>query len=339
MASRLLRCRALLLLLLAALASLIGAACTPDHPQSTFDSLGPVAQRQEDLFMVIFWAALVVFVVVGGVLLFTILKFRNRPGIPRQTHGNTRLEVALTIAPAIVLIVVAIPTISAIFYIADPPAGEDVLEVTVTGKQWFWNFEYPDLGIDTSNELHVPVDENVRATLLSDDVIHSFWIPKLAGKLDVVPTRENTMWFKADEEGLYWGQCAEFCGVAHAHMRFQVIVESREQFDAWVASQAEPAAEPVSALAQRGKELVTTTGCIGCHTIDGVPGAVSRVGPELTHVASRTRIAAGILDQTPENMAEWLRNPQKVKPGNTMPDLNLSEEDITALVAYMDGLE
>ena len=339
MVFRLFRHRVLALATLVSFAAFIGAACTKDHPQSTFDSLGPVAQRQEDLFMIIFWAAIFVFVVVGGFLLFTVLKFRNRAGTPRQTHGNTRLEIALTIAPAIVLIVVAVPTISALFYIADPPSGESVMEIDVTGKQWFWNFEYPESGVVTSNELHIPVDQNVEVTLRSDDVIHSFWIPKLAGKVDVVPTRENTMWFKADETGTLWGQCAEFCGIAHAHMRFQVVVETQAEFDAWIAQQAEPAAEPSSALAIRGKELISSRGCIGCHTIDGVPGALGTIGPDLTHVGSRIRIASGILERTPENVAAWLRDPQALKPGNNMPNLNLSEDDISALVAYLDGLK
>ncbi|PZC48896.1 MAG: cytochrome c oxidase subunit 2 [Chloroflexi bacterium] len=339
MVSRLFRLRVLALATLVSFAAFIGAACTPDHPQSTFDSMGPVAQRQEDLFVLIFIAALIVFLIVGGFLLFTVLKFRNRAGTPRQTHGNTRLEVILTIIPAIVLIIVAVPTISALFYIADPPSGEAVMDINVTGKQWFWNFEYPDAGVTTSNELHIPVGENIRATLRSDDVIHSFWIPKLAGKVDVIPTRANDMWFKADEVGVYWGQCAEFCGIAHAHMRFQVVVETQADFDAWVAKQAEPAAEPSSELAQRGHDLVTARGCIGCHTIDGIPGAVGTIGPNLTHVGSRTRIASGILERTPENVAAWLRDPQEAKPGNDMPNLNLSEDDISALVAYLDGLK
>ena len=203
---------------------LLSTACFPSDPLSTFDARGPVARAQLNLFVLIFWVAVVVFVVVNGILLYTAIKYRRKPGqeLPVQTHGNTRLEIAWTIAPAIILVFIAVPTITTIFETANTPPG-DVMEVKVTGHQWWWEFEYPDLGVVTANELHIPVGETVNLTLESDDVIHSFWVPKLAGKTDMIPGNTNTMWFSADDTGEYFGLCAEFCGTAHAQMRFRVI--------------------------------------------------------------------------------------------------------------------
>ena len=165
------------------------ASCTPEHPQSTFDSHGPVAARQMELFYVIFWVALVIFVLVGGVLIYTVIRFRRRPGQPdpKPVHGNTKLEIAWTIAPAIVLAIIAVPTVINQFYISAPPSDEEKLEVKVIAHQWWWEFEYPSLGIATSNEFHVPQGKNIEFTLTSDDVLHSFWVPKLAGKIDIIP--------------------------------------------------------------------------------------------------------------------------------------------------------
>ena len=340
------------LLLLLGLA-LIAIGCFPSHPQSTFEAAGPVAQEQLDLFYIIFWAAVFVFVVVQGALVYTIFKFRRRAGangLPKQTHGNTRLEVAWTIAPAIVLAIIAVPTVDTIFSTANVPEGE-VLNVTVTAHQWWWEFDYPDLGISTANELHVPVGKNVDVILESKDVIHSFWIPKLAGKVDIVPNNSNTMWFRADESGEFYGQCAEFCGTAHAQMRFRVFAQPQDEFDAWVEGiRAEPG--EVTGLAAQGEELfsmkgfdgtlkgesVTLQRCAICHTVEG-QSIKGDVGPNLTHIASRSTLAAGIIDNNEENLRNWLRNPDEIKPGVAMPVLNLTEEEIDALVAYLQSLQ
>ena len=344
--------------LLLALA-ILWVGCYPSNPQSTFDAAGPVAQKQLNLFLIIFWAAVFVFVVVQGALVYTVIRFRRRPrqDIPKQVHGNTRLEVAWTIAPTLVLIVIAVPTITTIFDTANIPDQENVLEVKVTGHQWWWEFEYPQLGLVTANELHVPPDPWViDVTLESDDVIHSFWIPKLAGKVDVIPNNVNTLWFRADEPGEYFGQCTEFCGIAHAQMRFRVIVEpTKEAFDDWVEGQLAPAAVSMA-------PVFGLKACGVCHTVTGpdpegmqdarmdafLAGQPTYPAPNLTHFASRGTFAGGILERTDDNLRRWLKRPFDVKPGNHMaalagvytnPNLALVDDDIDALLAYLQSLK
>ena len=367
----------------AALLALI--SCTPSHPQSTFDTAGPVAEKQKIMFYIIFWAAVFVFVVVEGILLYAVIRFRRRPGraeMPAQTHGNTPLEIAWTIAPAIVLAVIAVPTIIYIFQIAESPdAG--ALEVNVTGHQWWWEFEYPEENVVTANELHVPVNRDIRLNLMSDDVIHSFWIPKLAGKVDVIPQpagtlgeplrNVNKMKFKAERVGEFFGQCAEFCGEAHAHMRLHVIVEEQDDFDAWVDNYHELAKGPVlrTEAAATGAALFPALGCSLCHWVNGPPPPgytdglmnawrtatdqgstpLTYPGPNLTNFGSRTTLAAGRLenDRDGKNLMEWLSDPEKVKPGNRMAEVaqayndpevmsKLTDENIAALVAYLLSL-
>ena len=318
--------------------------------------------------------------VVVGVLLYTVIRFRRKPGrqdMPAQTHGNMPLEVAWTIAPAIVLAVIAVPTVIYTFDIARTPPP-DSLEVKVTGHQWWWEFEYPqqDLVSDvvvTANELHVPVDRPVKLTLTSDDVIHSFWIPKLAGKVDLIPTNENRMWFTARStdigsyQATFFGQCAEFCGVAHGYMRFRVIVESQEGFDAWVAKYHELAKRPPPAEgteAAKGATLFASRGCLLCHKADGPAsegvrrslqeaferGELRFPAPNLTNFGTRATLAAGVVDNDPagNNLRRWLRDPNDVKSGNRMaqlanvytdPGAKLTEEDISALAAYLLSLK
>ena len=331
------------------------AVVAPDHPQSTFDASGPVARSQLTLFYWIFGAAAFVFVTVGGVLLYTIIRFRRRPGDadPPQFHGNTPLEIGWTILPALVLAVVAVPTVITIFDNANSPEP-GALTVDVVGHQWWWEFRYPhpdDPGevVVTANELHIPVDEVVNINLDSKDVIHSFWIPKLAGKVDMIPNNPNTMWIKADEPDVYLGQCAEFCGIVHALMRFRVIAEPRADFDRWLASEAAPADAPVEPLAVEGQALFDGAGeCWACHTVDGSRKARGTKGPNLTHLARRTHISAGIQENTQDNLRAWLTDPNDVKPGNVMfrdaavyndPQKKLKESEISALVAYLRGLD
>ena len=371
---------------------LVAVACFPSHPQSTFDAAGPVAKSQLNLFYVIFWAAVFVFVVVQGILLYAAIRFRRKPGqdeIPKQTHGNTRLEIAWTIAPAIVLAVVAVPTVITIFDNARTPDPEDAVHVKVTGHQWWWTFEYftpeeiakeeadlervskdeierseaykPEPYVITANELNVPVGVPVSVVLESKDVIHSFWIPKLAGKVDIVPNNRNTMWFQADrvdgdpdtpEIDPFLGQCAEFCGIAHAFMKFLVFVHEQGDFDAWVLGQQAPAAEPVG-LATVGRQVFVDQKCWACHTLadDEEPilrGARSTIGPNLTHVGNRSTIAAGLVDNTANHLADWLRDPLAMKPGNLMGEqgamfdggpAKMTGDEIDALVAYLQSLE
>lgn len=331
-----------LLLLALAVPALLTIACSAQDPQNTLAPAGDVARMQANLYWTVFWWAVGVFVVVEGLLLYTILRFRRRPGdeIPRQLHGNVPIEVAWTIAPAVVLFFIGVPTIQTLFRLAEPPASEGPpLQVKVIGHQWWWEFQYPDLGIVTANELHIPINQPVFLTLESADVIHSFWVPKLAGKTDVIPTRSNTMWLNAREEGNFYGQCAELCGEAHAHMRFRVIAESRSAFDAWVRLQRQLARPPTDPLAQEGAQIFTSSGiCYTCHTVAGTQ-AQGKVGPDLTHIASRTTIAAGIMENNEENLRRWLRNPQAVKPGNFMRIPPLTEDQITKLIAYLRSLQ
>ena len=362
---------------LPALALSVGAillllSCTPSHPQSTFDVAGPVAEKQRTLFYIIFWAAVFVFILVEGALVYTVIRFRRKRGrviMPAQTHGNTPLEIGWTIAPAVVLAVIAVPTIIYIFDIAETPAA-DALVVNVTGHQWWWEFEYPEQNVVTANELYVPVDRAVKLNLRSDDVIHSFWIPKLAGKVDVVPANVNPMWFMAESlyidtlPATFFGQCAEFCGVSHANMRFRVIVDTQEGFDAWVSKYHEIAARPppTAVSAAKGFQLFASRGCLLCHTASGPASAEVRQSlresfergdlrfpaPNLTNVATRTTLAAGILEMNRSNLKRWLRDPDEVKPGNRMaqlanvyvdPDASLTEEEIRALVSYLLSLK
>lgn len=365
------RCLSLrsLAIVLAVSAIVLLVSCTPSHPQSTFDAAGPVAEKQRTLFYIIFWAAVFVFITVEGLLIYAVFRFRRKGGqedIPAQIHGNTPLEIGWTIAPAIVLAVIAVPTIIYIFDIAETPPA-DALEVNVTGHQWWWEFEYPKQNVITANELHFPVDRPVKLNLTSDDVIHSFWIPKLGGKVDVIPTNVNRMSLTAKREGVFFGQCAEFCGVAHAHMRFRVIVESQEDFDAWVEKYHEIARRPaptVETEVAKGATLFAIRGCLLCHKTDGPASAAIRrslkeafergelrfPAPNLTNFGTRTTLAAGMLENDPQgkNLRRWLSDPDEVKPGNRMaqlanvyidPDASLTESDISALASYLLSLK
>lgn len=318
-------------------ALILAAGCATADPENVFRPASELAAQIRDLFAFIIWIAIGVFVVVEGALIWAIIRFRARrgQGRPPQVHGNTPVEVAWTIAPAVILAIIAVPTITTIFrtYSA-PPAG--ALQVRVVGHQWWWEVQYPELNIVTANEIHLPVGQPVSFTLESADVIHSFWVSRLAGKRDVIPNRTNQLWFTPDQLGVYSGRCAEFCGIQHANMRFEVFVEPRETFDEWVRAQQAP--PPVATgLAAQGQAIFARSACVGCHTIQGVSQAT--VGPNLTHFGSRTTIAAATLENTPENLARWLRDPQAVKPGNRMPNLGLSDSEVESLVAYLQSLK
>ena len=356
-----------LTMLAAALALLFG--CTPNDPQSTFDAQGPVAQSQLDLFWIILVAGAIVFFAVEGAIVYLVIKFRRRNDeIPTQTEGNHKLEFAWTAGPTVLLVLVAIPTIFTIFDNQVSP-DQNALTVEVIGHQWWFEFRYlhpddPAKEIIFANDLYIPTDEVVNVTLESVDVIHSFWIPKLAGKVDMIPRNANTMWIKADRPGFYYGQCAEFCGVQHANMRFRVIAQPRAEFDAWLRAQAEPAVESQDPLVAQGRKIFTSpdAGCSGCHATGSITnkGVVGRVGPNLTHVASRTNLAGGVLDNrdgdgqvnhaiVQRNLRKWIEDPESVKPGNIMardiaapyvdPDRALTEAELSALVAYLSSLK
>lgn len=329
-----------------ALALAFLTACATHGPQDTFDPAGPDARTIQNLFIPVLIVAALVFVFVEGLLVVTMVRWRHRrraDRMPTQVHGNTKLEMAWTIAPAFLLGLVAIPTLGTIFSLASRPVGPDVLNVNVVARQFWWEASYPGLGVVTANVIHIPVGRQVYVKLESVDVIHSFWVPRLAGKQDVVPGRVNYLKIEADAAGRYSAQCAEYCGASHANMRFEVLAQSQADFDAWVAEESLPvAAQPP----QEVLDVMTRTGCQGCHAIDGVEaagferveGLPGKIGPDLTHFAGRECFAGCFFENTPEELAVWLADPPARKPGVDMPDLGLSEREVQILVDYLEGL-
>ncbi|MDP9019858.1 MAG: cytochrome c oxidase subunit II [Actinomycetota bacterium] len=343
---------------LAVAALVVLSGCASDAPQDYLEPAGPLARTLDNLFVPVFWIALGVFVVVEGVIVFAVVKWRHRDGddggaeeMPAQLHGNTRLEIGWTILPALVLAVVAVFTVPVIFELNAVPAEGESLEVDVTGAQFWWGYEYPtqpdfgitdEGGIVTANELHIPAGQRVYLTLRSVDVIHSFWAPKLNGKRDVVPGREHNWSIEADEPGVYSGQCAEFCGISHANMRLKVVAHDPAGWDAWVEDMQQEPVEPVSGLAAEGFTLFQQRGCSGCHVVEGAYDEVAEdapAAPDLTHLFSRDCFAGCIYDLNDRNELEaWLRDPQR-KAGSKMVIGQLTEADIDALYAYLETLE
>ena len=317
------------------------SACSGEFPQSTLHPTADFGEHIDRLYRTIFWWALGVFVVVEAALLLVIIRFRERPTSqePKPVHGSTLLELAWTLAPAVVLVFIAVPTIQTIFR-TDGTPPEGALEVVVIGHQWWWEFRYPEYGITTANEMHVPQGRPIALSMTSADVIHSFWVPKLGGKRDLMPRRTTRLAFTPDSLGDFYGQCAEFCGASHANMRFHVMVDDTEGFERWVRQQQAPpvAADTLEDLALAGARLFANPAktCMACHTVQGVTQGA--LGPNLTHVGSRTTIAAGILPNTEEGLARWLRDPVGEKPGSLMPKPPLTEDEIVALVQYLRSL-
>jgi cytochrome c oxidase subunit II len=398
--------------------SLLSGCLWLDGPQSTFEPEGPVAREQLNLFYLTCWVTLVIFVIVGAVLAYAMIKFRARTEAdehaepPPQGHGNPFVEIALIGASILALVIIAIPTFKDIWYTYDLPEAEkaNAYEVTATGYQWWFKFDYPretaqvpdangkmaSAPFTTGNELVIPAGRPVHVNLRTVDVIHSFWIPKLAGKVDMVPNRANFLWIEADKPGYFWGQCAEFCGESHAVMRFRVIALSPRDFNDWVTAQMAPArhapdptaeelGRPKAQLASyrtfthneggytdkfndspldawksdqqvpdkgedpvkiaAGRALFASKTCSSCHTVRG-DGYVGVQGPELTHVASRTTIAGGLLENNRDEVHRWIHNPGDVKPGNKMwvngylaNNIKLTPEDEDNLVAYIRSLK
>jgi cytochrome c oxidase subunit II len=317
---------------------LIVSACSGPFPQSALRPKSDYAGALDALFRDIFWWALLVFVLVEGLLLFVVLRYRHREGgaTPKPRHGHTVLEIAWTIAPALILVFIAVPTMRTIFATQQPPAA-GALRVQVIGHQWWWEYRYPELGVVTANEMHVPVGRPIALEITTADVIHSFWAPGLGGKRDLIPGHLNRIAFTAESTGTFLGQCAEFCGESHANMRLRVMVDADSTFGAWVAAQQAPG-RPVAkgSAEEKGQDAFRRYGCIACHSVTGVSAGV--IGPNLTHVGSRTTIAAGVLSNTPEDLAQWIGDPPGVKPGAKMPKLPVRSEDLAALVAYLRSL-
>ncbi len=312
------------------------------HTPSILDPQGPIALKESNLFWVILIIATAVFVIVMSALIYSIIRFRARANSPEpaQTHGNTKIEIAWTIAPSVVLVLVLITTITTMFSIQQP-AAQNTITINAVGHQWWWEFQYPDQNFVTADEMWVPTGTVVHINLVSDNVIHSFWVPQLTGKTDVIPGHDNAMWLQADAEGWYRGECAEFCGTQHAHMDFLVHAVSPAAYQTWVSQQQQVAAQPTDALAQAGAQYFAASACIGCHAVNGVTttNPAKLIGPNLTHFGGRQWIAGGVVDNTPTNLAAWLRDPQAVKSGADMPNLNLTNDQINELVAYLESLK
>jgi cytochrome c oxidase subunit 2 len=286
----------------------------------------------------------VIFIVVATLLVYAIVTFRATPANadrePPQVYGSTQIELAWTIVPVLIVVVLFAATARVIHAIQDAPQPPTALVVTVIGHQFWWEYRYPALGIVTANELHIPVSDASRPRptflrLLSADTDHSFWIPQLAGKTDLIPNRVNALWMDPQRPGIFLGQCAQYCGTQHAKMLQRVSVDTPDAFDAWVHAQQHAAAQDESAAA--GKRVFETTACINCHTIRGT-AANGRFGPDLTHLMSRVTIASGASENTPENLRLWLKDPDAIKPGSLMPAMKLSEAELDALVRYMQSL-
>ena len=314
--------------------------------RAPIDSLNPVTPRGgaiADLFGLALILSLVVFLLVTGVLIYVIIRFRDsgRPGDPEppQVHGNMKLEIAWTAAPVILLAVLFILTVQTMRTVG-AAASAGGLPIRVIGHQWWWEYQYPGLGIVTANELHVPVGQPIELEITAADVIHAFWVPQLGWKKDAIPGGWTTgIVTQFDQAGVYDGWCTEYCGTQHAWMRVRLIAEPREQFDAWVRQQQQPAATPQAATALRGQELFLRNTCVNCHAVRGT-AAAAQVGPDLTHFGGRSTIGAGVVDNTPENLHRWIREVQAVKPGALMPNYTaMSDEEIAALVEYLGGLK
>jgi cytochrome c oxidase subunit 2 len=321
---------------LVGLASL--AACAGPFPQSTLSPTSDFGVSIDHLFRGIFWWAVGVFVVVEGILLYSVIRFRHREGGPPpvQHHGHTSLEIAWTLAPALILVFIAVPTVRTIFSTDAIPPGS--MRVEVIGHQWWWEYRYPDLGIVTANELHVPVGKPVVVDISSMDVIHAWWTPKLGGKRDAIPNHHNKISFTPDSVGKFMGQCAEYCGASHANMRLITFVDSDSGFQAWVAGQkAVPVPPAKGSPEEAGRAAFMKYGCIACHTVAGF--SAGPIGPNLTHVSSRTMIAGSTMMNTEQHLRDWIGNPPGMKPGSIMPNMHVSATDLSSLIAYLQSLK
>jgi cytochrome c oxidase subunit 2 len=339
-----------------AILAILSASCSfieVDSPLTTFEPAGPFARRIDALFWPVFWIATGIFVVVQTLIFIAIFVYRDRLGAkePKQIHGNPILEVTWTVIPTLILAGIAVPTVQAVFDLTE--CGSGAMDVEVVGHQWWFEYHYPDLGITTANVLVMPEDVEVCARMTSDDVLHNFWIPSLNGKRYLVPGQETLLRLQADEPGEYWGHCAEFCGLSHSLMRARAKVVTAADFDTWTAEQQTPAAVPAEGTpAAKGWEIYQAK-CTGCHGVSyaGADGATAYLGPaedafngpNLTHFASRAVFAGASLpdeDITYEAaLTEWLANPPGVKPGSFMPNLGLTQDEITALIAWLETMQ
>jgi cytochrome c oxidase subunit 2 len=323
-------------------------AQTSGQPSSSTSIFSPASTPADSIFGLSLFVLTVtagIFLTVFSLLVYSAVKFRKRANDdgrePPQIYGSNQLELAWTVIPVLIVVVLFLTTARIIHAIQDARRPQGAIEVTVVGHQFWWEYRYPQYGFTTANELHVPVSDPRQPTptfltLLSADTDHSFWVPRLAGKTDLIPNHPNTMWIDPRETGIYLGQCAQYCGTQHAKMLLRVYVEPRADFDRWVQAQRQPvpANAPIDASVAEGRRVFETTACINCHEVAGTV-ANGRFGPDLTHLMSRETIASGAALNTPENLRLWIENPDAIKPGSLMPAMNLSRQEFDSVTAYL----
>ena len=308
------------------------------YTSNALDPQSPQARAIFNLGIISTVVFVLIFVIVAGTIVYSIFRFRGRDGEPdpKQIADNKIVEITWTVIPFLIVLFLFALTLRAMSLVDPPPAPSP--DLVVTGHQFWWQADYPASGVVTANEIHIPAGKPLSVRLDSKDVLHEFWVPKLTRKMTNVPGQPNHIWLQADKPGVYIGQCSEFCGTQHAWMRILLVAEEPSRFEQWQQDQLRPSQAPTSEAAAKGRALFQTSTCINCHAIHGEAGADSRVAPDLTHVASRKQLAAGILENTPENMRLWLKSPQHIKPGALMPDFYLTDEQLDQLVEYLETL-
>lgn len=324
------RLRVWQVLLVISLLALALSGCG-DPSLNALDPSGSAAEKQLDIIIWSFLVMLGVFIVVTTIYVYVLIRFRKRKGVertPSKSEGSWKAEVTWTVIPIILLAILAVPTVTYTFDLADVPDKEEAVYIKVTGYQYWWEFEYPDLGIKTAQEMHIPVGKKVRLEIHGKDVIHSFWVPALGGKTDVIPGRQNDMWLEANKAGVFQGKCAELCGAGHALMDFKVYADEEQDFNKWVADMQKA---PVTADADKKGEEVFKQNCLTCHA--GVDPKIK--GPDLSKFGTRDTIA-GFLPNDKENLDAWLKDSESLKPGSNMPKIDyLSDEEFDALTQYL----
>jgi cytochrome c oxidase subunit 2 len=280
----------------------------------------------------------IIFVIVAGIIVYALMCFRWREGEadPKQVAGNRTIEMVWTAIPGLIVVALFAMTAHAMSLSDPPPAPTP--DLVIVGHQWWWEARYAKSGAVVANEIHIPVGRALSVRLDATDVLHEFWVPELARKITAVPGHPNHLWIEADKPGTHLGVCSEFCGTEHAWMRFLLVAEPQAQFDAWEQAQLQPAARPIGGSSAKGLALFEGMSCVNCHAISGTT-AKARVGPDLTHIASRKQLGAGIITNSPENLRHWLTNPQHVKPGVLMPDFHFTDAQLTEMVDYFETLK
>ena len=335
--------RAILTLCGPAVIAFAQPAGSPFSPTNIFAPASTPAKSIFDLSLFVLEVTAAIFVVVFALLAYVVVKFRRKATHgrePAQVYGSTQLELAWTVIPVLIVVILFLAAARVIGVVQNAEHPGNAIDVTVIGHQFWWEYRYPSLNVVTANELHIPVSDPAHPTptfltLLSADTDHSFWVPRLAGKTDLIPNHPNSMWIDPHETGLYLGQCAQYCGTQHAKMLLRVYVQTREEFNRWIQEQSRPA--QVSSIVSEGQRIFERTACINCHAVAGTV-ANGRYGPDLTHLMSRDTIASGAVPNTPENLRRWIQDPSTLKPGCKMPAMGLSDPQVNAVAAYLETL-